>query len=938
MKKLLLLLTAIVSFAFNGFSQNTNWRKIDSPNISEDSKLARGTQVKEFAIYKLDLNKIKLQLAASPKRTATAESDVIIAFPNSEGEVQNFKMYESSSLEPEIAAKHPEIQSYVGKCIEDPTATISISTTIFGFHAITQSGKLGTDYIDPYTKDFSTYMVYNRSKRETSKTFSCETIDERDIKDQIDENQTLARANNSLWKVYRLALACTKQYGSFHVAAAGLTTASTLALRKGAVLNAMAVTVARLNSVYERDHAMKLVLINANINLINVNLTAAEIAAGVPNPNLDDANVAPAYTLLNGNQAYVDGIVGFNSYDIGHISSTGGGGVARSGVCTSIKAEGVTGSFSPVGDSYDIDFVAHEMGHQLSGSHTFNSQAGNCAGSTRVSSSAYEVGSGSTIMAYAGICGADDIQSNSDAYFHARSMIQINSQINGLASPETNCVPGIANNNTPPVVYSKPNLTNGNSVVPIGIPFKLTGSATDVDNPSGNALTYCWEQYGLGSAAGALVSTNTTGPSFRSFSPTTSPTRYFPKLSSILAGNTQGTPSSWEMSPSVARTITFSLIVRDNGGPLGGQTQRVTKTVQFVDTSAFGTFKITSPVSTNNPATWAQNSNQNVTWDVAGTNANLVNALNVNIRLSTDGGLTYPTFLATNTPNDGSESILAPNLYTQTARLMIEAVESDFFVISPSNFYIGYSVVNNCTNYTGNTTADNVFPFALADGVTSFTQKKFVLPAIPNVTDVNLSLNITHPNLQNLKIDIVRPGLILFSVYNQQCPGNANMNIKFDSQAAAFACTNPTTGTYALPSGSLNTINGNVAAGQWIVAFRDIVTGDAGTVNSIDLEVCSLTITQLPPVVVANENFTFQNLTIAPNPSNGNFNVKFDSGTNNKINIAVNDIRGRIVYENNYQNTGFFSENLELNNIQKGIYLVTIKDGEKQIVKKIIVE
>ena len=924
MKKSLLLFIAIFTFVINGFSQDNSWKKSDKSFISEDSKLPRDTKLKEFLVYDLSLSAIKSKLLASPKRTATAVSNVIVSFPNPQGEMQSFKMYEASTLEAEIAKKHSEIQTYVGKCIEDPTATITITTTIFGLHAVTQSGVNGTSYIDPYTKDLATYVVYSKINTISTKDRICSTIEEKRLEEESDENQTLSRASNGLFKTYRLAMACTKQYGSFHVAAAGLTTAAPLAQRKSAVLAAMVITVARINSVYERDNSITLVLINNNTDIINVNLTAAEIAAGTPNPNLDDANLAPGYTLLNGNQAYVDGIIGFANYDFGHIASTGGGGVARNGICTSIKAEGVTGTNSPVGDTYDIDYVAHEMGHQLSGSHTFNSEAGSCGGGNRATSSSYEPGSGTTIMAYAGICSPENVQSNSDAYFHARSLIQINNDINGLVNPASNCAASVPNGNTAPVIVPM-----AASVIPKGTAFKLTGVVTDVDNPSGDKLTYCWEQYNLGSVSELPNATKTAGPNFRSFSPKVSPTRYFPALASVMS-NTLVT--TWEAIPNVSRTMSFSLVVRDNGGPLGGQTQRATKSVQFVGTA--GPFKVTSQAAL---VGWAQNSAQTVTWDVAGTDANGINTTNVNILLSTDGGLTFPITLASNTANDGSEGITAPNLYSQNCRIMIEAVGNVYFAVNTFPFYIGYSVVNACNNYTGNTTVDNVFPFALNDGSASYTIKKFVVPAT-NVSDVNLTINATHPNIQNLKIEMLKQGGSLNTIFSQVCPSVANMNIKFDSQAPAFACANSTTGTYALPVGSLNVYNGNVPAGLWQIAFRDLVAGESGTINSVDLEICSLTITQLPPVVVANEYFAFQNLSIAPNPSNGNFTVKFDSGTNNKINIAVNDIRGRIVFEKEYQNAGFFSENLELNNMQKGIYLVTIKDGEKQIVKKIVVE
>ena len=913
MKKILLPLLFATIFSSSIFAQSNFWNKNNNQTFVESAKLARETQVKEFLIYDLDLATIKTKLAMSPTRSATAVSNVILSFPNSQGEMQSFKMYEASTLESQIAAANPQIQTYVGKCIEDPTATITITTTIFGFHAITHSGLNGTTYIDPYTKDLQSYIVYNKSNTSNSRIRSC-GVKANLVSNEPEDNQNFQRANNSVFKTYRLAMACTYEYGRFQYLAANFTDASTnYAGKKAAVLAAIVITVARVNSVYEKDNSLTMVLINNNTDIINVQPIPVSTTAN-PTIPLDDTNTDDA--LLNNIQAYIDGKITFENYDIGHVASTGGGGVANLGcVCTPNKARGVTGSPAPVGDPYDIDYVAHEMGHQFGGEHTFNSESNSCGGGNRTPSSSYEPGSGTTIQAYAGICSPDNIQGNSDAYFHTRSLVQIFNQINGAT---TNCAAAQPSGNTPPVITAMPT-----SLLPIGTAFALTAVATDADNPSGNQLTYCWEQFDFGSASVLPNATKTSGPNFRSFSPAVSPTRYFPEITKVLAGNLV---TAWEAIPNVGRNMRFSVIVRDNGGPLGGQTERATKLIQFV--AAAGPFKVTSQAALEG---WAQNSQQIVTWDVAGTNANGINTANVNIKISIDGGTTF-TMLLANTPNDGSAMVTAPNVVSQTCRILVEAVGNIYYAINKFPFYIGYSVSNSCTNYTGNTTADNVFPFSLADGATTLTIKKFIVPAT-NVNDVNLTLNITHPNLQNLKVDLLKPASPLLSIYNQQCPGNANMNIEFDSQSPTFACTNPTSGTYALPVGTLNELNGATAAGLWQIGFRDMVVGEVGTVNSIDLEICSLTVSLL-----GSENFNFENFGLYPNPNNGQFNLKFDSTSNNNISVNICDIQGRSVFEKSFVSTGLFNENIEFSNTQKGIYLVKIKDGEKQIVKKIVVE
>lgn len=908
MKKLLLLLSVLLTFS--SFAQNQLWREVSENSLDLKEKVARGSKLKEFLIYQTDFNLIKSKLSESPKRSATIISSVVVTFPNPEGELQHFKMYQASTLEPIIASEHPEIQTYVGKCIEDPTATITITTTIFGLHAVTHSGKNGTSYIDPFTKDFNNYVVYNKSQTESYIAKNCETRDLNSTQD-FPEPQNLLRSNNSLFKTYRLAMACTLQYANFHINAAATngTPVGTIAQKKAAVLAAMVVTVARINSVYERDFALTLVLINNNLNLVNV--TASPL----------DANDQDGLALLNQIQAYIDGIIGSANYDMGHVVSTGGGGIASLGcVCTSIKAQGVTGLDQPVGDNYDIDFVAHEMGHQFGGSHTFNSIASNCAAPNRSATSAYEVGSGTTIQAYAGICSPDDVQPHSDAYFHARSLIQMTNQINAAG---TNCAIAIPNGNTPPVIYTNGDFTNGNNTIPFGTAFKLTGSATDIDNPSGDQLTYCWEHYNQTAASVPLVSTNLTGPNFRSFNPSTSPERYFPRLSSVLANNLS---PIWEVVPTVARVMTFSLVVRDNGGNgLGGQTLRATKTVT---TANVGPFKVTSQ---NSQVLWGlPGTSETITWDVAGTTANGINTATVTIKLSTDGGLTYPTILVANTPNDGSEVISVPAVTSQTCRIMVEADGNIYYALNTTNFLIGYAFQNLCTtyNYTG-------AAFTVPDGTGSIT-KTIAVPALSGVTDVNVTINATHPNLQNLTIAMTRPGSgAIFQLFNQQCTGSANMNVVFDQQGSVLTCASPTTGTY-IPSGTanLNLLNvASIPAGNFSVNFKDSFAGNSGTVNSFSVEVC-----KNAAVPLVTNTFEFKDFTIYPNPNTGNFTIRFNSNTSNKVVLNVVDISGRKIFEKSYANSGLFDENIQLEKAQAGIYLVSITDGDKKIVKRIVVE
>lgn len=892
MKKSLLLIVVLLTIS-NSFSQNAIWKKITSDEVTSPV-LARESHPSEFLLYTLNMEVLKAKLATAPSRNVVGqESNVVIAFPDAQGELQNFKIYEASIMHPDLAARHPEIQSYIGLGVDDKTAMIRFSTTIFGLHTMTFSGKTGTSFIDPYSKDLKSYMVYRKSSLTTSRKLNCGVVDNGvDIATEDPIDLPLRRADNSLFKTYRLAMACTIEYAAFHVTAAGVG-GGTLAQKKAAVLAAMNVTMTRVNGLYEKDMSLTMQIIANNESLINIT-----------SDSYDNSNTN--FILLDQNQTQVDNIIGNANYDIGHVCSTGGGGVATLGcVCTSTtKARGVTGSPAPVGDPYDIDYVAHEMGHQFGANHTFNSDQGSCGGNVSTSS-AYEPGSGSTIMAYAGICSPDDVQNNSDAYFHARSLSQMFALINGSA----NCAVAVNNGNNPPVVDAGLNYT-----IPYGTAFVLTGIASDVNN---DALTYCWEQYNNQISAQPPVATSTTGPNFRSRNPITSPQRYFPVFSSVLANNL--TPT-WEVVPSVARTMIFSLVVRDNGSPLGGQTGRSTMNVTYANV---GPFKVTSQSA---PTAWLQNSTQTVTWDVAGTTANNINTSLVNIKLSVDGGVTFPYILAENTANDGTEDVVAPNVVSQNCRIMVEAVGNIFYALNTRTFNIGYEIVTTCNTYEFAT------PFNLPDGSNSYTVKQINVPTPGLISDVNFTINATHPNLQNLVMAIIRPGGSIATYFNQQCTGSADMNVTFDQAGSTLTCASPTAGTYKPATLNLDTFNGFSQQGNWQFGFKDVVAGNTGTINSIGLEVCYQTL------VLANDTFEFDDFKLYPNPNDSNFTIQFNSNSSGKIGIAVHDISGRLILNKSYSNTGLFNEKVKLDNAQAGIYLVTITDGDKKMVKRIVVQ
>ena len=768
MKLRLLLAVAIFSFG-QLIAQNTSlWQEKDASRISE-LKRNRTDNVCEGELYfSLNLSAFKQSLVNATDKFSNLPG-VSISLPNLNGELETYLVWENSNFEPALQARFPEIRSYVGKGVTDKYATLNLSISPQGIQTLVFRANTGTEFIEAYDKQATTYVLFNSSKRISGRLpFNCSTNDVALTNEVSDKVGNTTLSDNAKYKTFRLALSCTAEYANYF----GATSSANV----GLVLAGMNATMTRVNGVMEKDLSVHLNLIATTDQVIYYD------AATDP---YDAATAGSGGTWNAQLQNTLTSVLGNGAYDIGHLfGASGGGGNAGCIGCVCVdgsKGSGFTSPSNnvPAGDSFDIDYVVHEMGHQLGANHTFtyNYESG--------STVQVEPGSGSSIMAYAGVADngtalAFNVQAHSDALYCYKSINQIQSNLaaSGASCAVTTVLTGI---NATPTANG-----GGSFTIPISTAFKLTGVGTDAD--AGDALTYSWEQNNAGTSATTQVNsrvlgTKTVGPNFRIFPASSSPSRYFPQMSKVLTGTvvvTTASDANWESCSSVARALNFAFTVRDNH-PGMGQTKAAAATVTVVSTA--GPFAVTSQSTTG--ISYVGGSTQTITWNVLGSDA-LTGGANVDILLSTNvnGNLTtFNTVLASGIPNNGSATVVIPNLATLTpnCRFMVRASANVFFAINSKNFAI------------------------------------------------QASLGIS-------------------------------------------------------------------------------------------------------------QNFELQNLVIYPNPNKGNFNIKFDSASGNAINISVFDVRGRAIFAKIFQNTGVFDQNLNIGNVESGVYLVNIQDGDTKTVKKIVVE
>jgi len=676
--------------ALDNSGQPATWEK-----VSEEGIAARGQRhlkPEKYSVFRLNQAELTKTLEVAPLEftTASRNTEVYLTIPKPDGKLVRFRLEESPIFAPNVAAQFPNWKTYHGFGVDEPGTYARFDWTDTGFHGYVFAHE-GTFSIDPYqSNDRENYVVfYKNDYGKPVRDFHCKMdellSDDKSLVDSfIHPTSSLAEfTHGTTVRTYRLAIATTFEYTNFF-----RQSGDTDQQAQTRAFAAVTTSVNRITGVYRKEMAVSFTLVSSTNLTYVVN----------PETPADYANNGSSADL-NQNQTNVDSVLGTANYDMAHLFETTDSGVAQlQSVCSSTgKARGLSGQPSPQGDPFDVDYVAHEMGHQFAANHTFNA-ANNCGSSPTAARK--EPGSAVTIMGYAGICSSTaNIARNSIETFHVYNLTEI---INFITAGNGATCGTTAGTNAAPAIAALSNYT-----IPFNTPFSLTASATDADN---DPITYNWEQNDSGASGSSYPNTTDDDdtnlvfrPGFRSYLPQTTGTRSFPSLPYILNNSNEapvtytgtspmgsicaGTCISGEDLPSSARTMNFRVSVRDNRGGISDAGTVLT----VVNTTT--PFKVTTQNTA--PTAWAGGSTQTVTWDVSGTNAGTINAANVKISISTDGGQTFPNVVLASTPNDGSQTITVPSIATTQARIKIEAVGNIFFDINDANFTISAPTASN---------------------------------------------------------------------------------------------------------------------------------------------------------------------------------------------------------------------------------------------------
>lgn len=621
----------------------------DVASLNEPAVFAAKTKTDD-RVYVLNVARLDSITAQAPKRQLLAsreESGPEITLPLPDGTFARFRLYENGVIPPELAAQMPGTRTYSGVGI-DVDARASVERTQSGWSAMILASD-GTSFVTPlFENRADVYVSVPKDTTAEEIPFRCEVEGSSDQGESSGSERKLPNSFGGSTRTYRMAMAATAEYTNYF-----RQTADTDAQAKRRAADEIARVVSRINEVFGADLGVQFTLVADQLKIIYTD------------PGTDPYTNTDKDKLLNENQITLDKEIKSSGYDIGHVVGTGGGGFAtlRSACISTSKARGETGSSKPVTDSFYIDYVAHEVGHQFGANHTFNTSVGKC-GNNRRAAAAYEPGSGSTIMSYAGLCPGQNVQKNSDSYFHAISLDEMIAHITGGGA----CVTAVANGDRPPAV----SFGGASSVmIPKSTPFELSVTASD---PDGDSLQFSWEQYDLGDGSSVGGDNDSDGklrPMFRSIRHELA-SRAFPSVMNLA--NVVPAVTSFESLPTKSKLVTIRTIARDQRGGFAF----ADSTAAVIDTS--GPFTITMPAASTS---WKSGQTQTITWQVAKTTDPPLSCPTVRISISTDGGRTFKQLVAS-TANDGSATVTVPTVTsTSKAVVKINGIGQVFFAATP---------------------------------------------------------------------------------------------------------------------------------------------------------------------------------------------------------------------------------------------------------------
>ena len=878
--KQVLLITLCFCFIIT-YGQEPLWKKTTNKNMW--SIKTNKQHLQDALFYQFNIDDLNTLLKKHSKNQ-------IISLPRANGDMEQYHIEETQNLAPELAKKYPNIKSFRGYSLNSKATKIYISVSLRKLQVMRTDG-FTTEIIEPYTTNNKVYAVFSRATTAKIGDFKCTTLTNTSSLNRNKFHDTNRNTDDQQFRTFRTAVAVTGEYTQYH----GGTVEDALA--------AVNATLTRVNAIYENDLAIRLELVANNDLLIYTDPTTDPFS---DSENLTNWNEELQTTLTN--------TISEANYDVGHLFGHDGGG-GNAGcigcVCTDEeKGSAYTSAVDgiPEGDTFDIDYVAHEYGHQFGANHTFSRSE-----NTGVN---VEPGSGSTIMAYAGIA-PPNVQQHSDPYFHAVSIEQIQEYIRTQS-----CQVSTTITNNPPVVNA-----GEDYIIPPSTPFRLTAIGSDPDNDN---LTYTWEQIDSNSNGGGFYTASPTdieGPNFRSFIPTNSPVRYLPSFENVISGASY---LPFEVLSEVSRSYNFRVTIRDNNIIEVGQTSSDDMIVTVDDSN--GPFQITSIDTYDN---LMAGETYELTWNVAGTNTAPFNSPNVNIKASFDGGNTFVELIS-NTSNDGVENITIPvDAHTQEAIILIESIGNIFYAVS-NRFQVGFDRVETCQTFSFTLPEDNVMPNGSFLNPGEFVVGVVNIPSNFTANELRVNLSISHPRINQVTAILQSPSMQQATVFNRlNCDNSiSDLIANFDDFANDFVdCNEITSDSSFLPASNLSDLLSNDNSGEWLIAARDEAGGPSGgTFDSASITLCNITFEA--NTLSITDNSLEDQINIFPNPTSDILNL-FISNNSNISNYEIINILGKSIKKGELNQN---RNSIDISSLQTGIYFLSLKgvNSQRKFTRKII--